>query len=220
MIFEKLLTSFTPVNCLYCGIEGANLCDGCLPAAFDIVPSRCFACKQVTDNHKVCLKCLKMYPMDSVYVGTAYSGYAKQLVYAMKFRPDRTVCGNIACWLDEAMSHIEADIVTFVPTARVRVRQRGFDHAYLIARDFAKRRQLPFEQLLVRHGNSRQVGSEKKARTAQVTGAYSAKIKLEGQKVLVIDDITTTGATLGEASRVLKKNGALSVSALVFAQKI
>lgn len=220
MTLEKLLNTFVPVDCLCCGVEGSSLCDACLPAAFDIIPSRCFLCKQVTDNYQVCKKCRKTTPLAHVYVGTAYSGLAKQLVYELKFRPDRTSGYAIAVWLNEVMSHINADVVTYVPTAQTRVRQRGFDHAKIIAEQFTRLREIPFQQLLVRHGNTRQVGAEKKARVEQIAGAYTTKKKLHGERVLLVDDITTTGATLSEAARTLKKNGALSVSAVVFAQAI
>ncbi len=220
MILEKLLNTFVPVDCLSCGVEGNSLCDACLPAAFDIIPSRCFLCKQVTDNYRVCDRCQKKTPLSHVWIGTAYSGYAKQIVHKMKFTPDRTAGLTIARWLDEAMSYIDADIVTYVPTAQKRVRQRGFDHSYVIANRFAKQRGIPSDRLLLRHGSSRQVGSEKKVREIQIHGAYTARRKLKGEKVLLIDDITTTGATLAEAARILKKNGAGSVSAVVFAQAI
>ncbi len=220
MILEKLLTIFAPTNCIRCNKEGKAICDECLPGIFDIVPSRCFLCKQITNNYQVCRTCRKTVPLHSVWVGTAYSGYAKQIVHEMKFTPDRTAGYIITRWLDEAMSYIDADVITYVPTAQNRVRQRGFDQSRIMAREFARRRGLPLEQLLLRHGNSRQVGSDKKARTQQIAGAYTAKRSLQGENVLIVDDITTTGATLAEAARTLKKNGARSVSAVVFAQTI
>ncbi len=196
------------------------LCPDCQPKVFDIVPSRCFLCKQMTDNYRVCRSCRKATPLDHVWVGTVYSGLAKGLVHSMKFAPDRTASTIIANWLDEVLSYIEADVVSFVPTAPTRVRQRGFDHAQIIAKQFAKRRAMPAERLLVRHGNSRQVGAERIARQKQIAGAYTPKKQLHGERVLIIDDITTTGATLAEAARTLKKNGAQSVSAIIFAQTV
>lgn len=220
MLLEKLLTAIAPVDCLRCGHEGNILCITCLPAAFDVVPSRCFSCFRATTNSQVCPKCRKQTALRHVWVGTVYAGVAKQVVHQLKFAPDRTAAYLIARWLDEVLSFIDTDVVTFVPTAQVRVRQRGFDQAKIIARQFAHHRQLPFDTLLLRHGSSRQVGSEKKARQQQIRGAYTAKKQLSGQRVLLLDDILTTGATLSEAARTLKQNGATVVNAAVFAQSI
>jgi ComF family protein len=220
MLLEKLLTTFAPVDCLRCKVEGRPLCPDCLPAAFDIVPSRCFLCKTMTENYKVCAKCRKQTALRHVWVGTIYAGLAKQIIHELKFRPDRTVGYTLARWLNETLSYVEADVVTHIPTAQTRVRQRGFDHAKIMARDFAKYRNLTYKPLLLRRGSSRQVGSEKRARALQIAGAYTAKCRLESETVLLIDDITTTGATLSEAARTLKKSGAREVNALAFAQAI
>lgn len=220
MLLQKILNTVAPMECLRCGYEGDLLCPTCLPSAFDIVPSRCFRCKKLTENYEVCKSCRSSVPLDHVWVGTVYSGVAKQIIYQLKFAPDRTVATLISRWLDEALSYTETDVVTFVPTAQNRVRSRGFDQSRVIAKHFCVSRELPFDVLLVRHGSSRQVGAEKQARESQVVGAYSAKKRLNGEKVLLIDDITTTGVTLSEAARVLKKNGAGKVDAIVFAQKI
>src|SRR5690606_11312206 len=214
MVSTKLLNLLAPPNCLRCSVEGHVLCPDCLASAFEVIPSRCFLCKQLTDDFKVCRQCKKQTPLQSVYVGTAYSGPAKQLVNELKFVPNRAAATVMAQWLDEVMSYVDSDFVTFVPTARTRVRQRGFDHARLLSKHFAEKRSLPWTTLLVRHGSSRQVGAEKQTRAKQIAGAYTAKKRLHGEHILLIDDISTTGATLSEAAKILKQNGAGSVSAM------
>lgn len=220
MMLEKLLNTFAPSQCLGCHREGSVLCASCLPSVFETMPSCCFACKKLTDNSRVCQSCRKNFPLGSVWVGTAYRGVAKQAIHELKFTPDRTTANLLATWLSETLSFIDADVVTFVPTARVRVRQRGYDHAQLLAKEFAHQRDLPMQQLLARHGVTRQVGSERKHRQKQMVGAYTAKQNLRGERVVIIDDIVTTGATLKETARVLKKAGAKQVDAIVFAQTI
>ncbi len=195
------------------------MCDWCFPDAFEPVPSRCAFCLRVSEHSAVCQRCCKQTPLRQVWVGTVYKGVAKDLVKHMKFHPDRTACTIIARQLDEIAPHLANTVVSYVPTARVRVRQRGFDHAELIAREFARLRQLPCKKLVQRQGSLRQVGSEKKQRVEQVSGVYQS-IGRSPTSVVLVDDIMTTGATLSEVARTLKKSGARQVCAMAFAQTI
>jgi predicted amidophosphoribosyltransferase len=100
------------------------------------------------------------------------------------------------------------------------VRQRGYDQTRLIARVFAKQRGLPCDELLVRRGQSRQVGSDRKHRQEQAAKNYQSKQNIaKGTEVLLIDDILTTGATLEASAKILYQAGAKTVNAVVFAQK-
>lgn len=218
-LLEKLLNTVAPNQCLVCDQEGSLLCEWCLPDVFEAVPSRCAFCIRKTDHSAVCAKCVRQTPLRQVWVSTIYKDVAKKLVQHMKFHPDRSACLTIARWLDETMPYFSDVTISFVPSARTRVRQRGFDHAALIAQEFAALRQLPCEKLLERQGSLRQVGSEKKQRIQQVLGAYRA-VGTPPASVILIDDIMTTGATLSEAARTLKKAGARNVNALIFAQTI
>lgn len=219
-MLAKILNSLAPYDCLGCKTEGALVCQECLPHILESFPSRCFRCQATTADNEVCRACRRIVPIGRVMVGTAYKSYAKQMVQALKFGPDRTTAELIAEWLDGSLSHIDADIVTFIPTASSRARSRGFDQSFMVAREFAKKRGLAFETLLVRYGKSRQVGAERAVRQKQVAGAYRSKRQLNNEKVLLIDDIVTTGATLSEAARTLKQSGASKIDGLVFAQAI
>lgn len=220
---QKALNILAPYTCVNCGAEGDYVCDTCLPEVIDstMVPSRCFLCKKQTDNSETCRTCRKQTPLQHVWVGTVNKGIAKQMVYQTKFGPDRTVGYQLADWLHETMSVIEADVVTWVPTAPQRVRQRAFDHAQVISRTFAQKRALPHGRLLVRSGSQRQVGAARDKRKTQVVGSYlPATDEIRGLRVLLIDDVITTGASMTEAARVLRRAGARSVDALVFAQTV
>lgn len=220
-LLRALLDTIAPNQCLVCEQEGSLLCDWCSIDAFETVPSRCAFCQRATPDCAVCDRCRRETPLRQVWVGTVYKDTAKELVRHMKFRPDRSACEVIAHYLDQTLPYFQKDvIISSVPTARVRVRQRGFDHAELIAREFAQMRELRFERLLTRIGSSRQVGSEKKQRRQQIQGAYEANKSVSHNTVILIDDIMTTGVTLNEAARTLKKAGVKQVHAAVFAQTI
>ena len=109
-----------------------------------------------------------------------------------------------------------------VPTATGRVRERGFDHAALLARQVAKDLGLPVSRPLGRLGQSRQVGAKRPQRQIQMADKIWVKNRgaVAGQQILLIDDVVTTGATLKEASKVLRQVGATRVDALIFAKRL
>jgi ComF family protein len=221
-ILKNILNIIAPNQCLVCEKEGSLLCAWCLPDAFEPVPSRCFRCYKLTSNAQTCKACRKITPVQQVWVSTIYKGIAKKMVQHMKFNPDRSSCDLIAEWLDTTLPYFEDVIISYVPTSPQRVRQRGFDHSRGIAKSLAEKRNLPFASLLIRQGKTRQVGSERKVRIEQIKGAYQIKNakKCKGRHILLVDDIVTTGATISEAARTLKRSGAKSVGASVFAQTI
>jgi predicted amidophosphoribosyltransferase len=103
-----------------------------------------------------------------------------------------------------------------------RIRERGFDHSALIAKEFARLRGLPYQPLLTRNGRTKQAGATKIQRVQQIQGVYlpRPRASIKDRHILVIDDVTTTGATLIEVANVLRAAGAKNLDALVFAQTI
>jgi ComF family protein len=220
-MIDRLISLLAPHVCIMCGTEGALLCTRCAPDATEPVPSRCYRCKAVTTNSSVCGSCRRNSPLRHVWVASQYGGPPKELIYQLKFARAKRASHNIAMYLHETVPALSPDtIVTYVPTATSRVRQRGYDQTRLIARVFAKQRGLPCDELLVRRGQSRQVGSDRKHRQEQAAKNYQSKQNIaKGTEVLLIDDILTTGATLEASAKILYQAGAKTVNAVVFAQK-
>ena len=107
------------------------------------------------------------------------------------------------------------DIITWVPLSRKRLRERGYDQARLLAKATAKALGMPLTPTLYKQRNTQpQSGTGDAAkRSANITGAYRMKkgADVTGKRVLLIDDIVTTGSTLLECARVLGKAGAEQV---------
>ncbi len=174
----------------------------------------------MTRDFEVCPSCRKAVRLKRVYVALEYKGIAKELVYSLKFEGKRQAAEIIAKVMHGLLPLYSSDtIVVSVPTARSRVRQRGFDQTALIARCLAREQKLKFVPALLRHGAARQVGASKKLRQSQVGGLYALRpnVNLQGKEILLVDDVVTTGATLAEVTRVLKQAGAKSVSCAAFA---
>jgi ComF family protein len=111
-------------------------------------------------------------------------------------------------------------LIVPVPTATRRVRGRGYDQAVLLARAFAKRAGCQYAPLLLRIGAQEQIGANKAQRRDQLQGVIYVKndAVVQNMRILLIDDVMTTGATLETAAHILKQAGAKVVGSLVFAR--
>ena len=126
----------------------------------------------------------------------------------------------IAKCVDE--NEISCDIITWVPLSAKRFRRRGYDQAKLIADELSKLTGIECLNLLRKNRNNPAqsgTGTAEKRR-ANVAGVYSSKNSayISGKKILIVDDIVTTGATLSECARVLKNNSAAEVFAATAAR--
>lgn len=147
-----------------------------------------------------------------IVVATGYTGRVRDVLLGFKYQNRRRVAahvaGLLARGLGRAADHV--DVVTWAPTSARRRRDRGFDQAELIARAVAAHLGLPCRRLLERDGaNEPQTGRSRRDRLAGP--AFRASPKVAGRRVLVIDDIVTTGATLQSAAAALQRAGARHV---------
>lgn len=221
-MLDVLIRVLAPHTCVVCGREGSLLCVWCWQDAVPAMPERCYRCNATSRDSAVCQKCRRHTALRHVWVRGQYSGATKDLVYALKFARAQAAAQTIAELLDEAAPALPKDVVvTYIPTATSRVRFRGYDQSRLIAKAFAKRRGLKLQALLSRHGQSRQVGADRKHRVAQAAQNYwlLPSARVTGKEIVIIDDILTTGATLESAASILKDAGVRHVSAAVFGQK-
>jgi ComF family protein len=186
------------------------------------MPSRCYRCHQLTPDFAVCTNCQRQSRLKHVWVCTEYSGLAKQLVHDFKFAHARAAALPLARSLDELLPYFSPEtIVVSVPTATSRQRQRGYDHARLLARELAKLRHFDYMQPLARLSHTRQVGASRKQRFEQLKDAFivTKPALIKDRQIVLVDDIVTTGATLEAVAGLLKAAGAKCVDAIVFAQK-
>ena len=153
-----------------------------------------------------------------------YEGEVRQSVLRYKFG-GRSFYGRIygdmlAEWVDR--DEYDCDIITWVPLSRKRKRSRGYDQAKLIADAFARRTGIPCRGLLKKIKNTApQSGTDsREARRTNIADAYMPLCpeEISGSRILLMDDIVTTGATLSECAKVLTWAGAKDVRALTLAR--
>lgn len=219
-LIENIISIIAPHTCLVCGTEGELVCNWCRPDACPLLPSRCYKCYKMTQNSQVCDKCRRTSPLKYVWVCTDYQGVAKQLVYKYKLEQARSAGQLIAEFMGQTLPYLENSLMVPIPTATTHIRSRGFDHSQLLAKNLSAKTRLPINAALSRLGQAKQVGNKRRQRKQQLKNTFWVRSFVEGKQILLIDDVVTTGATLEEAARTLKKAGAKTVNAVVFAQKL
>lgn len=218
-MLNRVLDLIAPEVCLECNNEGSVWCDPCR-LQYEPLPSRCFICHKQTKNYQTCKNCYSKTRLRSVYIFGEYSGLNKNLIKALKYGNKRHASLPIAKAMAQTLPYFaNLPTVVNVPTSPSRVRQRGFDHTQTLAKELAKQLDAKYLRLLVRNNDLRQVGATRKQRISQISGAFRLKAYLNTvpEHIILVDDVITTGATLAEATRVLKQAGVKQVDALVFA---
>jgi competence protein ComFC len=147
-----------------------------------------------------------------VIAAVPFSGRARQVLLGFKYHNRRAIAAHLAGLLVNRMarSETQVDVVTWAPTSPRRRRSRGFDQAELIARQVARQLGVPCRRLLERDGpGDPQTGQ---GRAGRVHGpSFRSHPRVPRSRVLVVDDVVTTGATLASAATVLQQAGAREV---------
>lgn len=167
-------------------------------------------------------------PYQRARSAAVYAGRARELVHAFKFGDRPELADLLAGPMVRAGHEMvgEVDVVVAVPLDRLRLLSRRYNQAAVLAKAVAGRIERPFEPMALkrlRRARS-QVGLSGPARADNVRGAFAVdparKAVIEGRRVLLIDDVITTGATVAAATRALKRGGAKSVDVLSFARVV
>ena len=210
-------------------------------AAVDLLfPPKCPFCRRVTEGARVCPQCGKDLPWtegkdrEQTLAGGLrcasplwYEDLARDGILRFKFHGAQSAAEGYGellarCAAEELGGQF--DTVTWVPVSKKREHERGYDQAYLLAKETARHWGIePVRLLRKTRNNAAQSGLSSAAeRRGNVLGVYEAEStdRIRGAKILLIDDILTTGATLGECVRVLREAGAADVVCATLARAV
>lgn len=213
--------------CVVCSAWPARtFCDTCVERYAQPV-QRCRSCAMpVGGDIPRCGACLTdPPPLDACLAAVNYAYPWDRSIAALKFQGQAGLARALglllrsAPWVEPLLE--STDIVLPLPLSDERLRERGFNQAALLARQLAPTR-VDTRSLLRIHHTPALSGMDRKTRQASVRGAFAIEparaTLLAGRRVLLVDDVMTSGATLHEAARTLRRAGVDTVSALVVAR--
>jgi competence protein ComFC len=207
------------------------VCRECLSQLRPRLSAHCHVCGRFFEGageSHLCGACLKSPPPFSRHRSyTKYEGLAKDVILLFKYRGSEILGRRLAELIGGALGGEDdlwdgVDAVVPVPLHPRKLRKRGYNQAAVLARHLAGLKGTPFagNRLLKVRNNPAQTSLDAAGREANVRGAYLIRNPgpLTGRVVLLVDDVFTTGATIGECSRTLLRAGAREVRAVTFAQ--
>lgn len=229
-----LASLFYPASCVICSCNVGRseyLCEQCSSRAPRISPPFCAKCSEpfcgAITNVFRCANCEhRTLHFDTAAAVYRSRGLVRKLIHEFKYARQHYLRHPLAQWLCETMndsrlSDQQFDLVTPVPLHPARERERGFNQAALLAELLARKINVPLRPVLERiRYTTTQTAHDRAERIENLQDAFRLRKKANVQelRVLLIDDVLTTGSTLSECARVLKRAGAISVHAATAAR--
>jgi len=220
----SLLDFLLPPRCGGCRKVGAWLCDACRARVRRLEEPLCGHCGvEVASARRDCGCRARLKSLTRLRSAVAYEGPIESAVHRFKYEGWRRLSGPLAQLIAErlAIEGLAARCVIAVPLHPARLRQRGYNQAELLARELRKRMTLdaPEGELVRTVPTPPQVGRDRLRRFDNVRGAFSWRgAGLEGDSILLVDDVATTGATLDACASALRAAGSGPVTGVSIAR--
>lgn len=243
-LYEFALDIIFPIYCLGCGEEGEWICRRCIEKIELLKKQACPLCGEENSTGARCFNCCEKTALDGVIVAAAYFGkdkkesliknaihvfkyrFAKDLAEPLSELAIRQLKGRGIMRREKAIvfgPEIMDKVIVPVPLHSRRFRWRGFNQAELLADKIAKHFDLPLiNSALIRQKNNIPQADikERMERINNIRGAFicTEPDKIKNKTVVLVDDVATTSATLGECAKALKMSGAKEVWGVVVAR--
>ncbi len=224
IILNHCVNYTLPQACLLCGAASgrARLCEGCDAALPRLPGTRCATCALPLPDGHICGACLAHPPRyDSTTAVFAYAFPVDALIQRFKYGGSLAIGPLLSDVLGSTVAE-PADLIIPMPLSPQRVRERGFNQALEIARGVGRITGIPVVADACRKivETRPQAALPWKERTKNIRGAFVCDADLSGARVAVIDDVMTSGATVNELARNLRRAGAAHISAWVIARTL
>jgi competence protein ComFC len=233
-LLHGFISLFYPANCELCG-EGiarqGYLCASCAEKAPRIVPPFCAKCSEpfsgAIEEEFTCANCAhRKLDFDAAVSAYRSRGVVRIIMLRFKYGHDLHLRHPIAGWLIEAMNDSRLrertfDMLVPVPLHPARLRERGFNQAELLTKILHAETNVPILGALERiRYTTTQTAFDRVERMENLRDAFRLRknIRVRDSRVLLVDDVLTTGSTLSECARVLREAGARSVHAVTAAR--
>lgn len=216
-----------PRWCVGCGKEGSYICVECRRDLPFISPPICIYCGRPLGREAVCRGCDNAPgQIDGIRSPFLFNGVIRQAIHELKYRNLRTMAPFMAGLLYDYLTEnpLAGDVLAPVPLHRKRLRERGYNQSALLAGELGRLSGIPvITDCLIRQSYTppQARSGEVAERRSNVAGAFiCVDSRLKGKRVILIDDVSTSGATLNSGAGALKDAGAASVWGLVMALEL
>ena len=214
-----------PPACVGCKRPGFELCPECRQEIKLVEGRLCPTCGIPHLDYANCQLCKQNPPaFDALRSWAVYEGVARQMIHALKYGHRLSVALPLGQYLANYFATLnwEVDMIVPVPISSRRQRERGYNQATAIARVFKRHTKLPLKVNAlgrIKHTYSQVKVSTVKERMKNVQDVFWASpSKVKGKRILVIDDVCTSSATMRSCAAALKKVGAIKVYGLTVAR--
>jgi ComF family protein len=225
LIWEALDWLYPP-TCGGCGQSGARWCKECSQNTLEIKPPICPICGNKNINDEPCQRCQTSRPLyTSLRSHAVFNGSIREAIHQLKYQHNISLGEALASPMIASIQKLNwsLDIVTSVPLGLVRLEERGYNQATLLAQPIALYFKIPYSsRALMRIRETRsQVGLTAKKRQENMADAFRADSRVVKEKnILVVDDVATSGATLNACAKALLDVGASKVYGFSLARAI
>ncbi len=215
-----------PKKCVGCEKEGFWLCKKCSAKIVQVKAPFCPYCYKLTRLGQYCSRCRRYYNLSGVIIAAHYEGPLKEAIHKFKYDRIKELAEPLAELLifRLQLGFPRGDLVLVpVPLVRRRQLERGFNQAAVLAKKVAEEFEIPLLADVLKRVKDKpaQVELKGRERRENVKGVFVVRGEagqIKGKTVLLVDDVFTTGATLNEAAKVLKRAGARNIWGLVIAK--
>lgn len=218
----NLFNLLFPPQCVGCGKFGRYLCPKCTKQA-RFRGQKCPECDRAAVSGMTHSGCTRAYGLDGLVTVYYYDKVIKQVIKLLKYRLVSDCAQELVDLLpSELFPIVTADFVLFpMPLSAKRRRWRGFNQSEVLGKFLAQKLSIPLvTDLLIRHDQKQAQADilERSKRLQNARGIFTLKAKKLPEKIILFDDVYTTGATMHEAVKVLKRGGVKTVWGLTLAR--
>jgi ComF family protein len=222
-VLDRLLELVLPSRCAACSAWGRGpLCVACERCVRWIADDACTKCGAPSEAPVArCWDCRdRQIAFDRARAAVVYEGPAREVLKTFKLLGERRTAAALARWMVPAALSLGAHAcVTWVPSTRRSEAERGFNPAYELARPLARALSVQARPLLAKIQETRdQAELSRSERRKNLAGAFLANTRRIPPRVLLVDDVMTTGATADACAAALKDGGARRVTVVTFAR--
>ena len=227
-IYSSIIGFVYPPQCVICDDLHENdkffICRRCERGLNFYAAPFCFKCKNIIDyDAGRCPTCGGGKVISRAWACGSYDEYFRPMIHAFKYAgiipAGKLLAHKLGEMMRDACGECDFDMIVPIPLHPVRQRRRGFNQSLIISNCLQKELNIPvFNDALVRIRRTKdQTGLNRQRRTDNMRGAFVANVdfNFRGKRIMLVDDVTTSGATAGEAARILKEAGTREIQLAV-----